>query len=62
VFLNIDPDGDAAREHAARSMGGTHDQDFRAIADHVAAAGTAHEVLAKPPAFYDAGAATGGRR
>jgi probable F420-dependent oxidoreductase len=56
VFLNIDPDGDAAREQAARSMGGTYDQDFRAMVDSVAAAGTADEVLAKLAAFYDAGA------
>ncbi len=56
VFLNIDPDGDAAREQAARSMGGTYDQDFRAMVDSVAAAGTAGEVLAKLMAFYDAGA------
>ena len=56
VFVNVDPDGDAAREQAARSMGGTYDQDFRAMVDNVAAAGTPDEVLAKLTAFYDAGA------
>lgn len=56
VFLNIDPDGDAARERTARSMGGTYNQDFRAMVDNVAAAGTADEVLAKLTDFYDAGA------
>jgi probable F420-dependent oxidoreductase len=56
VFVNVNPDGDAAREEAARSMGGTYDQDFRPMVDKVAAAGTADEVLAKLRAFYDAGA------
>ena len=56
IFLNIDPDGDAAREEAARSMGGTYDQDFRAMVESVAAAGTPEEVTAKLQAFYDAGA------
>ena len=56
VFLNIAADGGAAREQAARSMGGTYDQDFRAIVDNVAAAGTAEDVLAQLAAFYDAGA------
>ncbi len=44
------------REQAARSMGGTYDQDFRAMVDNVAAAGTPAEVLDKLKAFYDAGA------
>ena len=56
VFLNVNPDGDVAREEAARSMGGTYNQDFRAMVDSVAAAGTAEEVTAKLQAFYDAGA------
>jgi alkanesulfonate monooxygenase SsuD/methylene tetrahydromethanopterin reductase-like flavin-dependent oxidoreductase (luciferase family) len=56
VFLNINPDGDVAREAAARTMGGTYNQDFRAMIDSVAAAGTAAEVIAKLVAFYDAGA------
>ncbi|MFI5047759.1 MAG: LLM class flavin-dependent oxidoreductase, partial [Acidimicrobiia bacterium] len=56
VFLNVNPDGDTAREEAARSMGGTYDQDFRSMVDNVAAAGTTDEVSEKLEAFYDAGA------
>lgn len=56
VFVNIGRDGDAAREAAARTMGGTYDQDFRKIVDSVAAAGTAEEVTEKLMAYYDAGA------
>jgi probable F420-dependent oxidoreductase len=56
VFLNINPDGNVAREEAARTMGGTYNQDFGAMIDRVAAAGTAGEVMAKLRAFYDAGA------
>jgi probable F420-dependent oxidoreductase len=56
VFLNINPDGDQAREEAARTMGGTYNQDFRPMVDSVAAAGTPAEVLEKLEAFYDAGA------
>jgi alkanesulfonate monooxygenase SsuD/methylene tetrahydromethanopterin reductase-like flavin-dependent oxidoreductase (luciferase family) len=37
-------------------MGGTYNQDFRAMVDNVAAAGTVSEVTAKMQAFYDAGA------
>jgi alkanesulfonate monooxygenase SsuD/methylene tetrahydromethanopterin reductase-like flavin-dependent oxidoreductase (luciferase family) len=56
VFLNINPDGHTAREEAARMMGGTYSQDFGAMIDSVAAAGTAAEVTAKLQSFYDAGA------
>jgi probable F420-dependent oxidoreductase len=56
VFVNVNPDGDAARDEAARSMGGTYDQDFRAMVDRVAAAGTVDEVTKTMRAFYDAGA------
>lgn len=56
VFLNINPDGDVAREEAARTMGGTYNQDFRAMIDSVAAAGTETEVIAKLRSFHDAGA------
>ncbi len=56
VFLNIDPDGETAKDQAARSMGGTYNQDFREMVDSVAAAGTPDEVLTKLKAFYDAGA------
>jgi probable F420-dependent oxidoreductase len=56
VFLNINPDGDTAREEAAQTMGGTYNQDFSRMIDSVAAAGTSAEVTAKLCAFYDAGA------
>ncbi len=56
VFINVNPDGDLAREQAARTMGGAYDQDFRAMIDRVAAAGTPAEVTAKLIDFYDAGA------
>jgi probable F420-dependent oxidoreductase len=56
IFLNIGPDGDVAREEAARSIGGSYNQDVRAMIDRVAAAGTVGEVTAKLQAFYDAGA------
>jgi probable F420-dependent oxidoreductase len=56
VFVNVDPDGQRAREEAARAMGGTYNQDFRAMVDNVAAAGTADEVRTKIEQFVDAGA------
>jgi probable F420-dependent oxidoreductase len=56
VFLNISPDGDVAREEAARTIGATYSQDVRAMVDRVAAAGTPREVASKLQAFYDAGA------
>ncbi len=56
VFLNINPDGAVARDETARTLGGSYDQDFRAMVDRVAAAGTAAEVTAKLVEFYDAGA------
>jgi len=56
VFLNINPDGDVARDECARTMGGIYDQDFRQMIDSVAGAGTPAEVTSKLTAFYDAGA------
>jgi probable F420-dependent oxidoreductase len=56
IFFNIDPDGRRARTQAARSMGGTYDQDFGPMVDRVAAAGTAEEVLARLVEFHTAGA------
>ena len=56
IFLNINPDGDVAREEATRTMGATYNQDFRSMLDRVAAAGTASEVSDKLRDFYDAGA------
>ncbi|MBX6389813.1 MAG: TIGR03619 family F420-dependent LLM class oxidoreductase [Frankia sp.] len=56
VFVNVHDDGDAAREQAARMLGGQYNQDFRAMVDRVAAAGTAAEVERRLTAFLDAGA------
>ncbi len=56
VFVNVNPDGDVARDECARTMGGTYDQDFHQMLDNVAAAGTGAEVIAKLQAFFDAGA------
>jgi probable F420-dependent oxidoreductase len=56
VFLNINSNGDVAREQAAKSIGGNYNQDFRAMIDRVATAGTVLEVTARLKEFYDAGA------
>jgi alkanesulfonate monooxygenase SsuD/methylene tetrahydromethanopterin reductase-like flavin-dependent oxidoreductase (luciferase family) len=56
VFVTIDDDGERARERAAGGMGGIYKQDFTAMVDHVAVAGTADEVTEKLSAFVDAGA------
>ena len=55
VFVNVDPDGDRAREGAARTMGGNYQQDFKEMVDSVAVAGTPDEVVRKLQAFVDAG-------
>ena len=55
VFTNVDSDGDEARQAAAQTMGGTYKQDFRAMVDSVAAAGTPGEVREKLQSFVDAG-------
>jgi probable F420-dependent oxidoreductase len=57
VFVNVDEDGDRAREDAARFLGGTYTKgDFAAMIDRVAAAGTVEQVTATLQAFVDAGA------
>jgi probable F420-dependent oxidoreductase len=57
VFVNVDDDGDRAREDAARFLGGTYTTgDFAAMIDRVAAAGTADQVTTTLQAFVDAGA------
>jgi alkanesulfonate monooxygenase SsuD/methylene tetrahydromethanopterin reductase-like flavin-dependent oxidoreductase (luciferase family) len=56
VFVNIAADGVAARQGAARSIGGTYRQDVATFVDRVAAAGTVAEVSAVVNGFYDAGA------
>jgi probable F420-dependent oxidoreductase len=55
VFTNVDPDGEVAREGAAAAVGGTYDQDMRAMVDRVTAAGTPAEVTATLQRFLDAG-------
>jgi probable F420-dependent oxidoreductase len=56
IFVNAHPDGRRAREEAARTLGGTYNQDFRDMIDRVAAAGTPDEVRQKIEDFVDAGA------
>ena len=56
LFVNVDTDGDRAREGAAQTMGGSYRQDFTQMVDNVAAAGTPAEVQRKLEAFVEAGA------
>jgi probable F420-dependent oxidoreductase len=57
VFVDVDDDGDRAREEAATFLGGTYSTgDFAAMIDRVAAAGTVDEVADKLQEFVDAGA------
>jgi alkanesulfonate monooxygenase SsuD/methylene tetrahydromethanopterin reductase-like flavin-dependent oxidoreductase (luciferase family) len=56
LFTNVHADGEAARDEAAEFLGGSYRQDFRAMLESVAAAGTVPEVRAKVQAFADAGA------
>ncbi len=55
VFVNVDPDGQMARQEAARTMGGQYAQDFQQMVDNVAAAGTPNEVRTRVQQFVDAG-------
>jgi hypothetical protein len=56
VFVNVNPDGDLAREQTAVTLSGNYSQDFRKLIDSVAAAGTALEVKLKLQGFEYAGA------
>jgi len=56
VFVNVDADGDRAREETAEFIGGTYRQDFTAMVSSVAVAGTPAEVTEQLQAFVDAGA------
>ena len=56
LFVNVEDDRDAAKAGAAASIGGMYSQDFRAMIDSVAAAGTAAEVADRIRADVDAGA------
>lgn len=55
VFVNVDKDGTRARQEAARTIGGTYNQDFTEMIDSVAAVGTPDEVTAKLRDFVAAG-------
>jgi len=56
VFVGIHDDGEQARDDAARFLGGTYRQDFKAMVSSVTATGTIDEVAAALQAFVDAGA------
>jgi alkanesulfonate monooxygenase SsuD/methylene tetrahydromethanopterin reductase-like flavin-dependent oxidoreductase (luciferase family) len=56
VFINVGPDGTESRRDAAAAIGGNYNQDFTAMIDRVAVAGTSQEVAAKLREFVDAGA------
>jgi len=57
VFVNVNPDGERARDEAVEFLGGTYQTgDFRAMLQHVAAVGTPDEVVATLQSFVDAGA------
>ena len=56
IFVNIDADGQRARQTVAASLGGLYSQDFRSMIDRVAVAGTPDEVLGQVQEFVDAGA------
>jgi probable F420-dependent oxidoreductase len=56
LFASVDTDGETARVRAVETMGGTYDQDFRAMVDRVALAGTPAEVQTRIAEFVDAGA------
>ena len=55
VFVNVDPDGDRARDGAARTMGGNYRQDFKEMVDSVAVAGTpARSIASCKPSWMPA--------
>jgi probable F420-dependent oxidoreductase len=56
VFINAGPDGDDSRRDAAAAIGGNYNQDFTAMIDRVAAAGTPAQVASRLKEFVDAGA------
>ena len=56
LFVSVDPDGSSARTRMATSLGGNYSQDFTAMVDRVAAAGTTAEVTDQVLEFVEAGA------
>jgi alkanesulfonate monooxygenase SsuD/methylene tetrahydromethanopterin reductase-like flavin-dependent oxidoreductase (luciferase family) len=56
VFVAIDDDPERARAKAAQFLGGAYRDDFEALVDRVACAGTIEQVTERLQAFLDAGA------
>jgi probable F420-dependent oxidoreductase len=56
LFANVNADGDTARQEAAGFLGGNYNQDFEAMINRVAVAGSPDEATRKVQAFVDAGA------
>jgi probable F420-dependent oxidoreductase len=56
LFTSVDDDPDKALEQLSGFLGGNYQQDFRAFADRVAAAGTPEQVAARIQQYVDAGA------
>jgi len=56
LMVAVDDDADAARRGAAAFLGSTYRQDFDAMLDHVAVAGTIDDVGERLAAYVDAGA------
>jgi alkanesulfonate monooxygenase SsuD/methylene tetrahydromethanopterin reductase-like flavin-dependent oxidoreductase (luciferase family) len=56
LFVNVNPDGETAREEGTAFLGGNYNQDFREMLDRVAVTGTPAEVSTRLQAFLDAGA------
>jgi alkanesulfonate monooxygenase SsuD/methylene tetrahydromethanopterin reductase-like flavin-dependent oxidoreductase (luciferase family) len=56
VFVNVNDDPSAARAETAAFLGGNYRQDFDAMLDSVAVAGSPGQVAEKVNAFVEAGA------
>lgn len=56
LMVAVDEDAEAARRGAARFLGGTYRQDFDAMVDHVAVAGSIDDVGERLTSYVEAGA------
>ena len=56
LMVAVDDDAEAARRGAAKFLGGTYRQDFDAMVDHVAVAGSIDDVGERLAAYVEAGA------
>jgi probable F420-dependent oxidoreductase len=56
VFVNVDDDGDNAKQETSEFLGGTYRQDFGDMLAHIAVAGSSDEVVAGLAEFVVAGA------